>query len=147
MVASQQEKSQIEAVINQWRQAFTAKDVDSLKNLWDKDYPQLIYIAEENNEADRGFDAISKYYAGVPEFVNSLDWTIKETTVDVIGDMAYAYVEFVVKADIKGVDNVMTFDGRDTFILRRTSGQWKFIHYHESLSRDHSHETWAHMWS
>lgn len=146
MVTSKQDKSQVEAVIREWRASFVAKDVGRLKNLWDKDYPQLIYIAEEDNAAHRGFDAISKYYGNVPEFVKSLDWTIKETTVDVIGDMAYAYVEFLVKADIKGIDHQMTFDGRDTFILRKRAGQWKFIHYHESLSRDHSHETWGHLW-
>ena len=147
MVASQQDKSQIESVIREWQAAATAKDVDRLKNLWDKDYPQLLYIAEEDTDAHRGFDGISNYYGNLPGAVNSMDWTIKETTVDVIGDMAYAYVEFLVKADINGIDHEMVFDGRDTFILRRTGGQWKFIHYHESLSRDHSHDTWAFLWS
>ena len=147
MVANQQDKSQVEAVIRDWQAAFTAKSVERLKDLWDKDYSQLMYIAEEDNDPHRGFDAISKYYSNIPEFVKSLDWTVKETTVDVIGDMAYAYVEFVVKAELKDVDHQMTFDGRNTFILKRTDGQWKFIHYHESLSRDHSHDTWGFLWT
>ena len=143
MVAGQQDKSQVEGVIREWEAALIAKSVERLKDLWDKDYPQLIYIAEEDNDAHRGFDAISAYYGNIPEFVRGFDWTTKETTVDVIGDMAYAYVEFVVKADITGIDHQMTFDGRNTFILRKRDGQWKFIHYHESLSRDHSHDTWG----
>ena len=147
MVASQQDKSEVDAVIREWQGALIAKGVDRLKDLWDKEYSQLIYIAEEDNEAHRGFDAIGKYYDNIPEFVQSPDWTIKETTIDVIGDMAYAYVEFVVKAELKDVDHQMIFDGRNTFILRKTHGQWKFIHYHESLSRDHSHDTWGFLWT
>ena len=147
MVASQQDRSRVEEVIEEWRAAFMAKSVERLKGLWDEDYSQLIYIAEEDNDPHRGFDAVSKYYGNIPEFVKSLDWTIKETTIDVIGDMAYAYVEFVVHAELKDVDHEMTFDGRNTFILRRTAGRWKFIHYHESLSRDHSHDTWGFLWT
>ena len=147
MVASQQDKSQVAAVISEWNAAFIATDAGRLKNLWDKDYPQLLYIAEENNDAVRGNDAIGTYYGAIPEFVESIDFKLKETTVDAIGDMAYAYVEFLAKASIQGVDHEMTFEGRNTFILRKGGGQWKIIHYHESLSRDHSHETWGHLWS
>ena len=146
-MASQQDISQVEAVLGEWRGAFAAKNVERLKDLWDKDYPHLIYIAEEDNGPHRGFDAISGYYDNIPRFVQSLDWTIKETTIDVIGDMAYAYVEFLVNAEFKEAARQMTFDGRNTFILKRTDGQWKFIHYHESLSRDHSHETWGFLWT
>ena len=146
MVASQQDKSQVEAVIKEWNAAFTARDTGRLNNVWDKDYSQLLYIAEENNDAVRGSDGIATYYSAIPEFVESLDFALKETTVDAIGDMAYAYVEFLAKARIKGVDHEMTFNGRNTFILRKAGGQWKIIHYHESLSRDHSHETWGYLW-
>jgi uncharacterized protein (TIGR02246 family) len=147
MVASQQDKSQVEAVIREWNEAFVATDPARLKGIWDNDYPQLMYIAEENNDCLRGSDAIATYYGGIPDFVESIDFSLTETTVDAIGDMAYAYVEFLAKASIKGVDHQMTFQGRNTFVLRKTGGQWKIIHYHESLSRDHSHETWGYLWS
>ena len=147
MVASQHDKSRVEAVIREWQAAFTAKSVERLKNLWDKDYPQLIHIGEEDNDALRSFNAISKYYDDIPGFVRSLDWTIKEITPDVIGDMAYAYLEYEVTADLTGFDHQMSCNGRTTFILRKRDGQWKLIHSHESLSRDHSHDTWGFLWS
>ena len=146
MVASQQEKSEVAAVIRDWQTAFTAKTAEGLQSLWDEDYPQLIYIAEEDNDAHRGFDSISKYYSNIPAFVQSIEWTIKETSIDVIGDMAYAYIEFLAKGEITGIDHQLTFDGRNTFILRKRQGQWRFIHYHESLSRDNSHDTWGYLW-
>ncbi len=145
-MASQSDISQVEAVLEEWRGAFTARNVEALKDLWDGDYHHLIYIAEEDNEPHRGFDAIGSYYANIPQLVESLDWTLKETTIDVIGDMAYAYVEFLVNAVFKVGGRRMTFDGRNTFILKRTGGLWRFIHYHESLSRDHSHDTWGFLW-
>ena len=147
MATSQQDKSAVAEVIREWQAAFTDKSVDRLKGVWDHEYQQLLYIAEEDNEAHRGIDGISKYYSNIPAFVQSIDWNIKETTIDVIGDMAYAYVEFLAKGDITGIDHQLTFDGRTTFILRKRDGQWKFIHYHESLSRDHSHDTWGYLWS
>ena len=59
-----------------------------------------------------------------------------------LGDAAWAYLTFVVEADIKDFNRTMVFPGRNTFILRKVSGQWKIIHYHESLSRDKSRSTW-----
>ena len=147
MVATQQEKQQVEAVIEVWRSAFEAKDMDRLKGLWDQGYPQLLYIAEENNDHLGDWAAISKYYDAIPGLVETMDWKIDNLMVDVIGDFAYAYHTFLVKAEAKDIDNPLVADGRNTFVLRKTGGQWKIIHYHESLSRDRSHDMWGFLWS
>jgi uncharacterized protein (TIGR02246 family) len=147
MVATQQERQQVEAVIQEWKSAFEAKNIDRIKALWDQDYPQLLYIAEENNDHLSGWAAIDNYYNAIPGGVESMDWTLDNLTVDVIGDAAYAYVNFHVEAVVKDLDKPMIANGRDTFVLRKTGGQWKIIHYHESLSRDHNYETWGFLWS
>ena len=147
MVATQQERQQVEAVIREWLSAFESKNMERVKALWDQDYPQLLYIAEENNDHISGWAAIDNFYNGVPDTVESMDWTIDNLTVDVIGDAAYAYFTFSVGSEPKEFDHRMVFNGRDTFVLHRTGGQWKIIHYHESLSRDHNYETWGFLWS
>ena len=147
MVASQQEKKEVGAVIQEWKSAFGAKDMERVKALWDQDYPQLIYIPEESNEALSGWYAISKYYDAIPDLVESMEWVRESLMVDVLGDVAHAYFANLNTAKVNGIDNVMSFDVRDTFILKKKGGQWKIIHYHESLSRDHSHETWGFLWS
>ena len=144
-MASQQDKQQIQAVIESWKDGFVAKDMEKVKSLWDQSYPQLLYIAEENDDELTTWAAINDYYNAVPGAVKSLDWRIDPPTIDVFGDGAFVYLTFHVNADIEGIDHEMTFNGRDTFVLRKTGGQWKIIHYHESLSRDNSHETWGWM--
>ncbi len=146
-MSTQSDKEQVQGLIRDWASAFGSVDIDRIKGLWDQDYSQLIYIAEENNDHLSSWSEINGYYDAFPSMVNGLDMNIDNVTVDVIGDAAYGYLTFVAKADIKGVDNPMTFQGRNTFVLRKTGDAWKIIHYHESLSRDRSHETWGFMWS
>jgi uncharacterized protein (TIGR02246 family) len=147
MVATQQERQQVEALIRQWGSAFAAADVEGVKALWDQNYPQLVYVAEESNDHMTSWAEINNYLDAIPGAIISVEMNIDNVMVDVIGDAAYAYLTFVANAHIKGVDNPMKFEGRDTFVLRKTGGQWKIIHYHESLSRDRSHETWGSLWS
>ena len=60
--------------------------------------------------------------------------------VDVVGGVAYAYLSYLVRADVRGIDHTMVLRGRNTFVLHRSGDSWKLIHYHESLSRDHNQE-------
>ena len=162
MVASQEEKQQVEAVIQAWVSSFAVADMDGVKAQWDQDYPQLIYIAEDVNDPMTDWASISQFYDAIPPNVESMDWKIDNLMVDVIGDAAYAYCTFLVRAkvkrtddvlvakggsEVKRIDHALVADGRDTFILRKTGSRWKIIHYHESLSRDHSHEMWGFLWS
>ena len=147
MVASSQEREQVEAVIHEWNAAANAKDVARLKALWDQDYPQLLYIAEENDEALSDWASISRYYDALPELVLSLDWKIDGLKVDVVGGVAYAYLSYLVRADVRGIDHTMVLRGRNTFVLHRSWDSWRLIHYHESLSRDHNQESWSWFWS
>ena len=147
MTNTQDEKQRIEAVIEEWKSAFGALDADRLSAVWDRDYPQPIFIGEEINEALRGSEAISRNYREVLALVVSLDWKIGDLTIDVFGDVAWAYFTYLVKAEVKGFENPMVSDGRNSLILRKSGGQWKIIHFHESLSRDHSHEAWSFLWT
>ncbi len=142
-----QDKQQVESVIQDWRSAFASKDVARVKSLWDQGYSQLLYIAEENNDHLSSWAAIDEYYNAIPGMVGNMDWSIDNLTVDVIGDMAYAYLTFHVEADVPSLSRTLEANGRNTFVLRKTGGQWKIIHYHESLSRDRSHEMWRFLWA
>ncbi len=141
-----QDKQQVESVIQDWRSGFAAKDIARVKSLWDQSYSQLLYIAEENNDHLSGWAAIDEYYNAIPGMVGDMNWAIDNLTVDVSGDMAYAYLTFHVEANVPSMNRTLVANGRNTFVLRRTGGQWKIIHYHESLSRDRSHEMWGFLW-
>ena len=147
MVGAREEREQVEAVIQGWMSSLAENDRERLNSLWDQEYQQLIYIAEENNDALLSWGAISKYYDAFPDMVESGEFSLGSLMVDVLGDAAYAYCTFLAKVNIKGIDHPMVFDARNTFVLRRSGGRWKIIHYHESLSKDHSHDTWGFLWS
>jgi ketosteroid isomerase-like protein len=142
MVTVQRERQAVEAVIREWLAALQANDAQRVKAVWDRNYPHLIYIAEENNDALHGWAGVDGYYNGLSRDVGRADWKIDNLEVDVIGNAAWAYLTFLVEVDIKPFKRTMVFNGRNTFILRKSGGQWKIIHYHESLSRDRSHQTW-----
>ena len=142
MVAGE-EVQRVRGVIEQWKSAIAVKDVERRLALWDSTYPHPIYVAEDFDDPFMGWDAIGEYYAYLPP----LDWRLDILAVDVVHDAAYVFCTFFVKADVDGVDHTLAFDGRTTFVLRKAEGGWKIIHYHESLSRDHSHESWGYRWN
>ena len=138
---SDQDVQQIEEVIQQWMAALNACDTEAVKKVWDESYDSLIYIAEENNDALYGWEGVEGYYNGL-EDVSSANWEIDNVKIDVMGDMAWVYLTYVVEAHINSFNRTMVFPGRNTFILRKNACAWKIIHYHESLSRDESRKTW-----
>jgi ketosteroid isomerase-like protein len=131
MAASEQDGQQIAAVIEQYRRGFATMDVERLKAIWDQDYDNIIYIAQEKAEPVRGWAGVERYYEGVARLLQRVRaMTVSDLSVDVLGDVAYAYCVFHFGGEMKGRSHVA--DGRDTFILRRKGRAWKVIHYHES---------------
>ncbi len=131
MTAIERDRQQIAAVIEKYRRGFATMDVEVLKAIWDQDYDNLIYIAQEAAEPVRGWTGIEQYYEGVAGFLGRVrTMTVSDLSVDVLGDVAYAFCTFHFEGELKGESHIA--DGRDTFILRRKRGAWKVIHYHES---------------
>ena len=148
MVASQEEKQQVEAVIQEWKSTCEVTDMESVKALWDQDYHQLIFIAEDANDPLTDWASISAFYDTVPPMVKRrMNWKMDNLMVDIIDAAAYAYCTLLINADLKSFEHSMVFNARFTFMLRKTGGRWKIIHFHESLSRDRSQEVWGFLWS
>ena len=140
-MANARDIAAVEEVIHEWLAALKALDAERVKSVWDSTYDNLIYIAEENNDALLGWAGVESYYKGLSD-VTRADWSIDNLSIDVIGEAAYAYLTFRVESDITSFGRTVEFNGRNTYILRLVDDTWKIIHYHESLSRDRSHDTW-----
>ena len=135
MAASEQDRQQIAAVIEQYRRGFATMDVEGLKAIWDQDYDNILYIPQEAAQPVRGWVGVERYYnriAGFFERVRTM--TVSDVSVDVFAEVAYAFCLFHFEGEVKGQHHIA--DGRDTFILRRKSETWKVIHYHESRPGD-----------
>jgi ketosteroid isomerase-like protein len=98
-------------------------DVEGLTALWDQDYDQIIYIAQEAAQPVRGWAGVAQYYkrvAGLFERVRTM--TVSDVSVDVFGDVAYAFCRFHFEGEMQGESQPHIAEGRATFLLRRTSG-------------------------
>jgi len=134
---------EVTGVINEWAAALSDGDIARVKRLWDSSYSDLVYIAEENDEPALGWEGIEEYYRELENALGRSSWAVDNLKVDILNDVAWVYLTFVVEAEVKPFKRTMTFNGRNTFLLRKIHDGWKFIHYHESLSRDKSRETWG----
>ncbi|MBO0789717.1 MAG: nuclear transport factor 2 family protein [Ktedonobacteraceae bacterium] len=131
MTTGEQDRQQIAVVIEQYRQGFATMNVETLKAIWDQDYDNIIYIAQEAAQPIRDWAGVEHYYtrvAGLLERVSTM--RVSDVSVEVLGDVALAFTIFRFEGELKGQSHVA--DGRVTFLLRRKNGTWKVIHYHES---------------
>ena len=140
MPAHQQDRQQIAVIIEQYRRGFATLDVAALTAIWDQDYDHIIYIALEMAQPVRGLAAVERYYQRVADFLEQVTtMELSDVSVEVLGEVAYAFLSFHFEGEVQGRPHIA--DGRVTFLLRRTSGMWKVIHYHESHPGDRLSET------
>jgi ketosteroid isomerase-like protein len=101
----------------------------ALTAIWDQDYDNIIYIPQERPQPVRGWVGVEHYYNSVAELFDRVrTMTVRDVSVDVFGDVAYAYCIFHCEGEMQGKRHIA--DGRNTFLLRRSRGSWKVIHYH-----------------
>ena len=147
MMKISDEQQRVISVIDQWRNGMMAADPNLLKKLWDHEYSRLVYIPEESDNPLTTWEEISQYYEAIAGAADSAEWATSDITSDVLGQAAYAYLSFTVRVKLKGMDNILIFNGRSSFVLHKVGTDWKLIHYHESLSRDNSYAAWKHLWT
>jgi ketosteroid isomerase-like protein len=135
MPTSEQDREHIAAIIEQYRRGFATLDVETLKAIWDQDYDQIIYIAQELAEPVWGWAGVEHYYQRVVRLLERVrTMALSDVSVHVLDDVAFAFMSFHFEGEVKGQPHIA--DGRVSFVLRRKSGTWKVIHYHESRPGD-----------
>ena len=84
-------------------QAWKTMDVERLKSIWDRDYDNFIYIALELARPVRDWNGIEKYYERVPgQFETVTHMSIDDLSIEVLGDVAFAYCTFHFESKFKG---------------------------------------------
>lgn len=128
------DEQEITALIENYCTGFVTMNADALKSIWDRDHVDLIYIAMELAEPVRGWDGIEKYYARVAgQFDTPPSMTTDNISIDILGDVAFAYLTWQFASRFRGKTEPHIVDGRVTLVLHRTNEGWKTIHYHESF--------------
>jgi ketosteroid isomerase-like protein len=135
MPTAEQERQQITMVIEQYRQGFLTLDAERLMAIWDHEYDQIIYIAQEMAEPISGWEGVAHYYHQVVrllEHVTTME--VRDVSIAILGEVACVFLKFHFEGQINGRAHIA--DGWVTFLLHRRCGNWKVIHYHESRPGD-----------
>ncbi len=123
----------VAAVIETYRQGFLHLDPEQIASIWDTQHEPLIYVAQEREEPIRGWTAIQRYLADLPEHLDEvLAKDLVDVQIDVLGDVAIAFFTSRSSVKLKGRPTRYEPVGHVSMIFRRTSEGWRVIHFHES---------------
>jgi ketosteroid isomerase-like protein len=119
-------------VYQAWCAAFQAVDSDAMKDLFDQDFPGLVYQSEENDEPLYTWEEIDAYWTNAPAIVTSIpEWRELSRKISVDGDTALVYVKLETHLEVAGAKRPLLGKLRASIGLRRTDRGWKIFHYHE----------------
>lgn len=120
-------------LIEDYAEGFRSLDAALLTRIWDKSYPDIIYTPIEHSRPLRGWCAIAEYYRHVTTlFSRVTDMQVSDVSIDLLGDVAYAFFSFRFAGEMRGEPGLFQVRGRNTLLFRRTLSGWRGIHYHES---------------
>ena len=126
-----QDRHAISRLIEQYRDGLATLDVEQLQGIWDRTHEPLIYIALERADVIRSWGGIAAYYERLAESLAQVDVIdLGDVTIDLLGGAALVYLQFHFEGALHGQTRIA--DGRITFGVHRTGGDWRVIHYHES---------------
>ncbi len=107
-------------------------DFEQLAGLWDKDYPNLVYIPEER-PALFGWEQIEAYYASVKTMMSEMEVRLEPQAFDILGDTAFIVCLGRWRGQNRHRDAPSGGSARACFWLRDVGGAWKLIQYVEAV--------------
>ena len=114
MASVDTDRQQLTALLEQYRSGFAALDVAKLQALWDREYPNLLYVPQERARAIRGWVGISKYYDGLrTHLARATRMTLDDVTLDVMGELASAFFTYHFEGERADGAGTFTNDGRE----------------------------------
>jgi ketosteroid isomerase-like protein len=123
MAARAQDRRQMTEVIEPYRRGWEAMDVNQLSAIWDRAYDNILSIPLEAAQPRTDWAGVEAYYKNVAACVERVKaMRVSDLSVDVFGDVAYAFCHVHAEVGFKGQSQPLILDARNTFILRRTGG-------------------------
>lgn len=126
--------AEIQAFLDEYAEVYNRQDYDTLLSMWDRDFSDAIYMAEEVDPPMHGWDRIDKYFNPVPG-VKILDGIYNEYS-DVrasylADDLAVATYHLRFDIKVRRQEPMSSWD-RVMAVLRKDDGEWKLVAYAEA---------------
>ncbi len=135
-MANEDITAEITAVLRETERLWAAQDTAALRDLWDTDNDNPVYLAAEQEDFFIGWDEINAYLApeNAPNITEAIRVKFSNITVRLIApDLAFA--AYWMRTDMKLVFQPKPFgsDNRATALFRRTNDGWKYLTYIEAF--------------
>ncbi len=119
-----------------YRQAWLSTDIEKFKALWDESHDTLTFMPMERFKVLRNWDEIVAYWQSILPLTEMVRWEVVDPVIDFLGDdYAWVFAEdkfaYRVKNDFQ--EGEQAYEARTNFVFRRKDGDWKLIHYEDSI--------------
>ncbi len=119
-------------VVREAETGWSSLDFERLSKLWDRDYPNLVYIPEERPTLF-GWAEIQEYYASVERMMSAMTVRLEPQAWDVLGDTAFVVCFSHWQGQNRYRDTPSSGTARACFWARQAGGEWKLIQYVEAV--------------
>lgn len=119
-----------------YRQAWLASDVEQFKALWDHAHPNLTFMPMERFAVLRDWSSIVAYWESILPLTVMERWEVLNPRIDLLGeDHAFVFAEDSFSYQVTDGSQVgsQPYDARTSYVFKRSSGDWKLIHYEDSI--------------
>lgn len=125
-------QAEIEAVVHDTAARWNSQDYASVLDLWDRDEPNVMYLAEEQPGWFVGWGQLKAYLGAGTPFIEAIREEMANIRVQPIAaDLAAVTWDLHFEMKQKGAQPIGE-DIRVTAIMRRKPEGWRYIHYAEA---------------
>jgi ketosteroid isomerase-like protein len=124
---------EINELIGRFERGFKTLDAELLTSIWADD--DILYSPVELADPIRTVAELADYYRNISLLFSQVEDmdvfdTYQRTLAD---DCVVAYFRFRFHAVFLGAQSEHRVEGRASVVFRRRDGEWRGVHYHESL--------------
>ena len=139
-----EDRKKIEDLVNKLVLGWAEANPEVMKEAWDLECSECFMVLPEVDQPMFGAEAIKQYYDALGKEFPDVRVTIENLTISPLGghnDLALISFELPTHVIMPGYSSqrktFMALDfmvfGRASALVRRSKGEWRLIHYHESI--------------
>jgi ketosteroid isomerase-like protein len=132
--ANQQLSAELQTWLDGYAEIYNRQDYPALLQRWDRDDPDVVYMAEEIDPPMHGWGKLNAYFNPKPgvQVLDGIRNRYSEVRARYLApDLALATYKLEFDIKVKGMKAMSSWD-RVMAVFRRRDGQWKMVAYGEA---------------
>lgn len=125
--------AEVQITLDQLCEHWNNMNLSAIRELWDAEETQPVYLPEESESLLKSWDDIEAYWANTRKTISRLSmriWDLYTKPLD--ENLTIAVYRMHWNGAVEGYPNPMGGENRVSAILRKRSGEWRFCHYVEA---------------